>query len=254
MSKYFKQITFLFVLLTIAVNAAAEALPFNNISTAAISDKYLTLFTPAGYVFAIWGVIYIGWLAYAIYPFLNSKQDYKWMLPAFPYFIISSLANMAWLVLWHYEQLGVSVVVMLILLVSLIQMYRKLEIGIYPASLKTKLMVHVPISVYLGWISVATIANIAAFLVQIEWTGLGIPAATWTVIMLAIATLLGVVMVVLRKDIAFVGVLFWAFIGINVARNGSEPAISSAIFVCLLLLGAISVYWLFLRNQRGMPG
>lgn len=248
MRRYFKEITLLFSVLTIIVNGAAEALPFNNISTAAISDKYHTLFTPAGYVFAIWGIIYIGWLAYSIYPYLNREQNHDWMLPAFPYYIVSAVANMLWLVLWHYEQLGLSVVVMLVLLFSLVQVYRKLEIGVYPASTKTKWMVHVPMSIYLGWISVATIANISAFLTQIEWNGFGISEATWAIILVVIATLLGCVMLLRRKDYAFAAVLVWALLGINSVISTTQPAQSTVIILSVVVLVVVGLY-VFFRNK-----
>lgn len=249
MNKYFKHITLLFAVLTIIFNSLSEAIPINGVTSAQVSAKYQTLFTPAGYVFAIWGVIYIGWLAYAIYPYLNRKQDHTWMLPAFPYFVISAIANMLWLVLFHYEQIGLSVLVILVLLGSLIQIYRKLEIGIYPASAKTSWMVHVPMSIYLGWVSVATIANISAALVQVGWNGFGLASATWAIIMILVAAVLGCIMLIRRKDFVFVAVLLWAFWGINVAIGNTQPSETLVIYLAIAMLLIMAIYK-YLKENR----
>lgn len=249
MTKYFKQITLLLVIATVAVNGLAEALPFNNISTAAISDKFSTLFTPAGYVFAIWGIIYIGWIAYAVFPFLNKKHDGQ-LLKAFPSFIIAAIANMLWLVLWHYEQLGLSVIVMLILLGSLIIVYRKLEIGITKVPKQVMWMVNIPVSIYLGWISVATIANISAFLTQIQWDRFGQPAYIWAILMIIVAAALGGLMIFLRKDMAFAGVLIWAFWGISIALAGTQETENLVILLAITFLVSSLVYKFVLFKEE----
>jgi hypothetical protein len=151
-------------LAVIVVNGLANALPINNQTTGAISDRFEVYFVPAGYVFSIWGLIYLGLLGYTIYQLLPGQQYNKRLERIAPWYIISSLANIAWILLWHYEVFPLTVAVMLILLVTLIVIYLTLNVGPSEVSPGERWLVRVPFSIYLGWISVATIANITAVL------------------------------------------------------------------------------------------
>jgi len=134
-------------------------------------------------------------------------------------FIVSSIANSTWIFLWHYEYVGLSLLAMIILLLSLLAIYNRLNIGRSIGSMAQRLCVQVPFSVYLGWITVATIANITAFLVSVNWDGFGISELNWTIIIIAVATFLTILMLALRKDIAFSLVVLWAFLGIWMKRT-----------------------------------
>ncbi|MCX5977186.1 MAG: hypothetical protein NTV33_10275 [Coprothermobacterota bacterium] len=147
------------VLAMIVINILANALPFNGQNTGAISDRFAVFFVPAGYVFSIWGLIYIGLLLFAIYQALPSQRDNPRLVKIGYWFAFSSLANIAWLFLWHYLQFTRTIFAMLALLISLLVIYLRLGIGKENVPSSERWMVQTPFSIYLGWISVATIAN-----------------------------------------------------------------------------------------------
>jgi benzodiazapine receptor len=199
-------------LVTILVNGAANALPLNGITTGELSDKYGNLFTPAGYVFAIWGVIYVLLAAFTYYQYTANDDELHekigWL------FVISSFFNSIWIFFWHYEYLLLSLFAMTGLLVSLILIYTRLEIGKVDVPQKKKYMVHTTFSVYLGWITVAPIANVAALLVGIGWDGFNITAIYITATMILIALILTLVYIYDRGDVAYAAVIVWALGGI----------------------------------------
>lgn len=203
-------------LAVIVVNGLANALPINNQTTGAISDRFEVYFVPAGYVFSIWGLIYLGLIGYTIYQLLPGQQYNKRLERIAPWYIISSMANIAWILLWHYEVFPLTVAVMLILLVTLIVIYLTLNISPSEVSPGERWLVRVPFSIYLGWISVATIANITAVLEYLNWDGWGLSQQTWTVIMLAAGVVLALLMVITRWDWIYPLVIAWAFAGIAV--------------------------------------
>src|ERR1051325_2219923 len=195
-------INLLSVLIALIVNILATTLPLNGQDTAEISDRFKVYFVPAGYVFAIWGVIYLFWIAFTIFQLLPRNQQNPRLRRLGYLFAISNLANAAWLFCWHYNRFGLSVIVMLTLLALLITMYLRLNVNrsfVSPAEYWT---VDVLFSIYLGWITVATVANISDWLYIIGWNGFGISAQTWAVIMLAIASLLGLAMALIRYDVS----------------------------------------------------
>ena len=199
-------------LVTILVNGAANALPLNGITTGELSDKYANLFTPAGYVFAIWGVIYVLLAAFTYYQYTANDDELHekigWL------FVISSFFNSIWIFFWHYEYLLLSLFAMTGLLVSLILIYTRLDIGHIDVPQKKRYMVHTTFSVYLGWITVAPIANVAALLVGIGWDGFNITSLYITATMILIALIITLVYIYDRGDIAYAAVIVWALGGI----------------------------------------
>lgn len=241
-------LTIIAVIATIIVNGLATALPINGQTTGEISDSFDVYFVPAGYVFSIWGLIYVGLIAYAIYQATPAQKRNPDLQGIGGLFLLASLANMAWIFLWHYEQFALSVVVMIILLVSLILIYLRLGIGRKDVSTGMSFFVHLPFSIYLGWITVATIANITALLDYWNWSGWGISAVMWTVIMLAIATVVGGLMSFRHRDIAFCAVLMWAFVGI--ALKHSDTGIVATAAWLATAATAVLVIIGFLRGRR----
>ena len=158
--KILPYLNFIVLLATLWVNYAANALPINNQTTGEISDRFNVLFKPAGYAFSIWGLIYLGLLLFGMYQLLPQKRKSAVIDKIGLFFILSCFANMNWILDWHYELFTFSVIVMVILLFSLIKIYLNLGIGVAEVSLREKWLVHQPFSLYLGWISVATIVNI----------------------------------------------------------------------------------------------
>jgi translocator protein len=215
------------VVVTIVINALAESLPFNGVGTGQISDMFKVFFVPAGYVFSIWGVIYLGLIAYAVFQALPSQRENPRLKAIAGLFVLSCLANCAWLFLWHYLLFGWTLVAMFTLLVSLILIYLKLGIGREHVSRGETWAVRVLFSVYLGWITVATIANMTSVLYSVKWGGWGISAQMWAVIMLAVAVVLAGIMALTRRDPAYLLVLVWAFAGIAV-KFPSAPLVANA--------------------------
>jgi peptidoglycan/LPS O-acetylase OafA/YrhL len=188
------------VLVTIIVNALANILPLNGISTREISDKFQVYFVPAGYVFSIWGLIYLGLVAFAIYQALPAQRENPRLRAIGWPFLVSCAANIAWLFLWHYQQFLWTILAMVILLASLLVIYLLMMRGGDAVPPAERWLVRLPFSIYLGWISVATIANASDVLYYIKWNGWGIAPAVWAVIMMVIAACLAWAMAVLRGD------------------------------------------------------
>lgn len=238
------------VLVALTVNMLASALPLNGQNTGEISDRFQVYFVPAGYVFAIWGIIYLGWIAFTIFQFRSSEKDSPRLRRLGYLFAISNMANAAWLFCWHYNLFGLSVLVMLTLLGLLIASYLRLNVNRSPISSLEYWSVDVLFSVYLGWITVATVANITDWLYYVGWGGIGISAQVWAVIMLAVASLLGLAMTITRRDVGYLAVLVWAFVGIA-AKQTSAPMVVTSAWIAAAFLAGLALYtWMRLRVNR----
>ena len=235
-------------ILALTVNVLATTLPLNGQDTGEISDRFQVYFVPAGYVFSIWGLIYIGWIAFLIFQFLPSQKESPRLRRLGYLFALSNLANAAWLFCWHYNQFGLSVIVMLVLLGLLIASYLVLDVNRAPVTRGEYWSVDVMFSVYLGWITVATVANITDWLYFVGWDGFGIPPQTWAVIMLAVASLLGLAMALTRRDAAYLAVLVWAFIGIAV-KQASAPMVSVSAWIAAGLMLLLAIFSLVRRRN-----
>lgn len=226
----------------VTVNFLANGLPINNRSTGEISDAYPNLFAPAGITFSIWGLIYLLLAGYVIYQFIKSSQGKENLFSKInPVFIISSLANISWIFAWHYDYIGLSVIIMAVILLSLIKIANILRAEKF-TSLE-KLFIKVPFSVYFGWITVAAIANITVFLVSLGWNGFGIADFVWTSIILVVGALIGIWRTNHDKNIAYALVLVWAYLGILLKHfsatgfNGQYPIVIATVIGCLVLFG-----------------
>ena len=208
-----------FVLTALVNGLAGSTTLLGGKFTAEISDMNPTLITPAGYVFLIWGVIYILLGIFVVFQTLPNEKvkDYQnrigWL------FVLSSLLNIFWLFLWQYEYLSLSVVPMFLLLATLIATYMCLNIGKSAVSLREKLAVHLPFSVYLGWITIASIANVAVFLVSENWDGFGISQETCATLIIIIALLITLLAIVTRRDVAYGLVIIWALVGMPMKQS-----------------------------------
>jgi benzodiazapine receptor len=213
---------------TVGFNGLAVALPLNGLNTGEISDRFKVYFVPAGYVFSIWGLIYLAILGFAIYQMLPSQRENPRLRRIGYWFALSCLANCVWLFLWHYEQFPLTLVAMVVLLISLIMVYLRLNIGRTQISAGERWLVNVPFSIYLGWVTVATIANATELLYYLGWGGWGIAPQAWAVILLAIGVGIAAAMSFTRGDVAFLLVLIWAFVGIAVKQTGAPLVVVSA--------------------------
>lgn len=228
------------LIIVLTVNALASILPIGGLTTGEVSELYANLFVPAGYAFSIWAVIYSLLIVFAIPQakgLFNSSQE----APAYVetigwWFVISCIANATWIFTWHYLQIPLSVLWMLLILFALIQVYIRLNNG----NTESPSVVRIAFSVYLGWITVATVANVSAALVSVDWNGFGISEITWTIIALSTGTLIGLTMIWLRQDIAYIAVIIWAFIAIAVRRQAfavpEEAIIITVIYIAIGLL------------------
>jgi hypothetical protein len=229
-------VTVLATMLTITVNGLANALPLNGQGTGEISNRFEIYFVPAGYVFSIWGLIYLGLILYTIYQALPSQKENTALKAIAPYYWASSLANTAWIFLWHYEVFSVTVPTMLVILAALVVIYLKLK----DSAGAQKWLVRLPFSIYLGWISVATVANISQLLFSLNWSGFGIPGEVWAVIMLGVASVLGLLVAWRENDPFYVLVLIWAYIGIAISQADTALVVNSSwAGVVVLALGLI---------------
>ena len=230
--------------LTVLVNGLAGSTTIlGGKNTAQISDANPTLITPAGYVFSIWGVIYILLGIFIVFQALPSEQGKDFQKRIGLLFVLSSLLNITWLFLWQFEYLSLSVVLMFLLLATLILTYMRLRIGKSVVSLREKLAVHVPFSVYLGWITIASIANVAVTLVSVNWDGFGISPETWATLIIIVALLITIIVTATRKDIAYGLVIIWALVGIAVKQSENQNIVmitqTSAIIVTITLAATI---------------
>ena len=236
------------VLATLAVNFLSEALPLNGLSTAQISDRFHVFFVPAGYVFSIWGLIYIGLIAYAVFQALPSQRENPRLRRTGYPVIVSGLANMTWLFLWHYEQFPLTLVVMAGLLAVLIVIYLELGIGREKVSAAETWAVRVPFSIYLGWITVATIANVTDVLYNAGWNGFGINPRNWALVLFAAVIVIAGLMSLTRRDVAYNLVIVWALVGIAV-KQAAAKSIVLATLVTAVLVVAVLAYSLFWKKS-----
>lgn len=242
-----KTVTKLLVALTfivmIGVNTLANSLPINGQNTGQVSDAYGNLFAPAGLTFAIWGLIYLMLAFYTLYQFgLFHKDDRSEILTLIklisPYFILSSLINTVWIFAWHYDFIGISLVLIAAILILLIKI--NLLIDKETLTNKEKFFIGAPFSIYFAWITVATIANATTFLVSIAWNGFGISEIIWTVIILIVGVAIGFLTIKIRKDIPYGLVLVWAYGGI-LLKHISEDGFAMA-YVPVIITVAICLF------------
>jgi hypothetical protein len=224
----------------VVVNFLANGLPINNRSTGAISDAYPNLFAPAGPAFSIWGLIYLLLGGYVLYQFVKKDQKIEDLLKKInPLFIATSLANISWIFAWHYDYIGLSVLIMGALLVLLIKVAGILRVERFTAL--EKISIRAPFSVYFGWITVAAIANITVFMVSIGWNRFGIADFMWTSIILLVGAMIGILRMRKDKNIAYGMVLIWAYLWILFKHlsaggfDGKYPSVIATVIICLAL-------------------
>lgn len=246
MKNLFQKIAFTLTLaVTVGVNAAAVLLPLNNISTAAVSDSFNVFFVPANYVFSIWSLIYLGLIAFVVYQWTLGEFDYKIVNKILPWFIVGNLANALWLVTWHYAVFVPGLFLMLLILASLIKIVLILANPDQKALPQYfKLLVKLPFSIYLGWISVATIANATSVLDYLKFDGFGIAGQLWAGAMILIAAVLAVLAILKNKDYAYAAVIIWATTGIAM-KFPAENQIVVAVVIAVIAIVVTAVYKVF---------
>ena len=223
----------------VVMNYLANALPLNNRTTGELSDSFPNLFVPAGITFSIWGVIYLLLLIYCIVQFTGSNQEVIADIGGF--FGISCILNALWIVFWHYGKLPASLIVMLGLLISLI--YINLYIKVLPFG-----FIKAAFGIYLGWICIATIANVTALLVMSGWNGFGISEEAWTIVMISVGTLLAS-LTLFRLLNPFIGLsVIWAFTGIIIKRSEDYRSIVITASIAIAIVTIVTIYGFFRKS------
>ena len=226
--------------LTLVLNTLANALPLGGRTTGEISDSFNVLFVPAGYVFSIWGLIYLALIGFVVFQAVPAQQRNPSVRATGYWFALTCLANALWIVFWHYGYYALTLVVMLTLLASLIVIYRRLA-AVRPTDAATRWLVQAPFSLYLGWISVATIANASAVLVDLGWDGRPLSPITWTVVLIAAAAGLSLLMAYFHRDAVYAGVIAWALVGILVKQAASASIAAACVLALLVVVASAAV-------------
>lgn len=252
-------------LLMIGVNFAATTGFLNNVTTAALSDEYPNLFVPAGITFSVWGIIYLLLLLYVLFQFglfrlKTSAADEKLDARVRLVFIITSVANIGWILAWHYRIVILSVVLMIILLVALGYLNATLN-SIAKKNLLTfreRIFLRLPFSAYFGWITIATVANISAFLVSVGWDRFGAPESLMMLLILGVAIIIATAAIIVGRDTAYGLVIIWAFAGILIKHvsptptgfNGQYPDVVLASVIGIAIFVLAILYVLIFRRVK----
>lgn len=239
------------LIVTLAINTLANTLPINGQTSADIANRLPIYFVPANYVFSIWGVIYLLLIGYAVYQALPAQRDNPRLRSIGYLFVLSSIANSVWLVLFHYEFFPLTMIAMLILLLTLIAIYLRLGIGKTAISRTERWFSQLPFSVYLGWITVATIANASYVLYDANWDGFGISGPVWAAIMIVIAAGVTLAIIALRRDVAYAAVIVWALVGIVVKQGDTALVAGTAGLMTGVIALAVLITLFRLRPARG---
>jgi len=245
-------------LVMVIVNGLANAIPINGVTTGQVSDSYPDLFAPASLTFSIWGLIYLLLAGYVLYQLGLFQPDRgaaraDLFQKVGLYFSISSIANALWIFAWHYDAIGLSLLLMIVVLVCLIQIATRLSGEEF--SLKEKIFIRLPFSVYFGWITVATIANVTTFLVSVDWGRFGRAEQAWMVIVLFVGIIIGIARMRRDRDLAYGLVIIWAYAGILIKHispaefAGQYPAVITAAILSIIIL-VIAKVILFLPGLK----
>ncbi len=253
-NKLIKTVTSFSFLIMLIANGLAIFLPINGVTQAQISDSYPNLFAPAGISFSIWGLIYLLLTFYTIYQNVTLRNVKTQLSNNFygkigMYFSISSIAIAAWVFSWHYKLIPLSMFLMIIILICLILINN--NTNYYKLTIKEKIFIRLPFSVYFGWITVATIANATTLFVSLGWDRFGLSEASWAIFIISIGLIIGVTTMMRNRDIAYGLVIIWAYAGIWIKHtsesgfSGQYPAVITTVTICIVLLIILEAYVIF---------
>lgn len=246
-------------LIMATLNALANLLPLNGITTGALSDRYPSMITPSDYTFLIWTIIYLLLFAYTIFQMdlfmhkrmLSSKLSGYIKL----YFILSCMCNAGWIVAWHYNYIALSLMLIVVILICLahINNYTYAD----ELSLSEKIFIRLPFSIYFGWITVATVLNTTVLLISVRWSRFGISATIWTVVAAIVILIVTSLNTIKNKSFAYATTVIWAYAGILVkhtAKNGfggKFPVVIVAVSICILILLSEMAYIVVKKKKYG---
>lgn len=227
--------------ITLVVNALANILPINGLDTGEVSARYPSLFTPAGITFSIWSVIYVLLIGFMVYSWMNRNE--KRIDRVLPWFIASCILNASWILVWHYLLPGLSVFIMLLLFATLLMIFITIQSSHF-SSTKEIVWVSLPFTLYFAWICVATIANVSALLVSLDWRGGFMAPEGWTVLMMAVAAALAFIVTKHFGTPAFIVVVMWALLGIYLRWQQTDRALITMSAITLeVVLAILLIYF-----------
>jgi hypothetical protein len=221
----------------ILVNIVANMLPLGGVTTGQVSDRFLTPLTPADYTFVIWTLICAGLIGFSIYQALPAQDTNETVGALRIPITLSNLANITWIYLWHNFEIRWSVLAITCLLAALAYAYIRIQ-RIPPRTESEWWLARVPLSIYLGWVTIATVANIAAALVFLGWNGSGLPDAVWGTLVLAVVALFCTALSLYRADIAMSLTFIWALAGIARGQaNLPMVPVMALIAIVMIVMG-----------------
>lgn len=237
------------------INYISNTGAINGKTIGGVSDVYTTLFTPAGYAFSIWGLIYLlllGFIIFGLTKAYNAKNPASFLQDIGPWFLVSCIANIGWIYCWLYDYTLASLGCMFLILIALLIIVVKNRMELWDAPFKTILFLWWPFVVYSGWITVASIANVATYLQKVEWSGWGLSPATWTILMIVIAGLVNLAVIWKRNMREFAAVGAWALIAIWAANKDTNNGVAiTALIVAIILIVSIGIH--AFNNRKTLP-
>lgn len=238
---------------TVAFNGISQAIPLNGQTSAEIANRYPNmLYFPANYAFGIWGVIYSFLIAFMVYQALPAQRENPMLRRIGPLVVLTAVFNIGWLTAFHYDQLLLGMALMVLLLVALLAIYIRLDIGGAPVSRREKWLVHVPFSLYLGWVTAATVTNAGYTLTAAGWDGFGLSNELWAVIMLTVTGGIAAFMVLGRRDIAYGAAIVWAVSAIAARHSDVQVVWIAALVVSgAVALMVLARLWITLNGGGG---
>jgi hypothetical protein len=238
----------IFFVIAFAVSNLSQLKIFGGVTNADISNKYATVFTPAGITFAIWGVIYLSLFGFTIYHVIKAFKDdvhseaSQAILKIDYLFIINNIATTFWVFAFTYEYLLASMILIIIQLITLLMIFIRLNLFDIDKSFYNKLFTQFPLSIYFAWLCVANVANISLYLVSIGWDGFGISESVWAQALIIVVLLISIFIVLFKRNIFFGLVAIWSFYGIQLKRTQiDENQFSDVIRLCLIAIGILTV-------------
>ncbi len=250
-TKLYATLNFITIITVIFWNYYINTLGINGNTVGSLSDEYANLFTPAGYAFSIWGVIFIALLVHGLYQlnlaFRSTKSD-KVIEVIGPWLILANLANCAWLWFWLNEMTGISVLIMLVILTALLTIVFRLGMQVVAEERHVQWYAWIPVSLYSGWITVATIANISAYLAKINWAQ-GMNETNWTIVMIFVAACVNLFVLFQRNMQVFAGVGVWALLAISVRHWGEIEVLQWTALMSALFVAAGILYHTFVAKK-----
>lgn len=240
---------------TVCINYLSNTGAINNTTIGEVSASMNTLFTPAGYAFSIWGLIYLLLLGFVVYQsrsLFTSVRDNAFILKTGWWFVLSCVANMVWVTFWLYGYISFSIISMFVLLYSLLKIVVNNSMELWDAPISVITFLWWPFVFYSGWVTVASIANVAAYLSSISWDGWGFSETSWTVLMIIIAGIINLAVTWKRnmREFALVGV--WALVAIAIANwENNLPVVYTSLITATILFISSGIHGF--KNRKTSP-